>query len=83
MTSPHQSVNHDITPKALLTTPSFRKQSPLQTVSLRVSHRYPTRIRNPPSKYSTYPFAQLLTFEQLCSLVMYCIILGGRMCNIV
>ena len=57
ITPPHQSVTHDVTPKALLTTPSFRKQSPLQIVSSRVFRRYPTRIHNPPSKYSNYPFA--------------------------
>ena len=58
ITPPNQSVTHDITPKALPTTPSFHKHSPLQTASSRVfCHRYPTRIRNPPSKYSTYSFA--------------------------
>ena len=57
MTPLDQSVTHVITPKALLSTPSLCKQSPLQTVSARVSRRYPTRIRNPPSKYFTYPFA--------------------------
>ena len=57
MTPLDQSVTHVIIPKALLSTPSFCKQSPLQTVSARVSCRYPTRIRNPPSKYFIYPFA--------------------------
>ena len=52
-----QSVTHVITPKVLLSTPLFCKQSSLQTVSARVSRCYPTRIRNPPSKYFTYPFA--------------------------
>ena len=37
ITPPHQSVTHDITPTALLTTPSFRKKSLLQTVPSRVS----------------------------------------------
>ena len=57
ITQPNQPPIPNSVPEALLTAPSTRRQSSLQTVPTRVSHRYPSRTRHPPSKYSTYPYA--------------------------